>query len=511
MKMLMTLILGLILLPTMAVAAIIHVPVDQPTIQAGINASVAGDTVLVASGTYSENIRFYGKAVLLTSISGRAATFIQAADQSTPIVRFIDSEDSTSVIRGFAIRNVSNSYGIYCLSSYPIIEECEVSNCSKLYADGAGIWCVFSAPKIRNNVIHDNSFGNTGGGVGGGADHGTRYWEITHNVIYNNYSPHGSGIGCPGGQYILIAYNLIHDNTSYAEQGAGIYVNGHHLMIRNNTIVGNQRGIRLLNGSNTDIRNNIVVSNLMEGLTPQNATFDYNNIFSNGSQNLLSTHGLSLDPLFADTLTDNFHLSGASPCRNAGDPSSLYDDPDGSRNDMGALYYANTAPTAPALTGPPNTTIVPMATLRPQFVWTASTDPDPLDTVTYLLAIALDSNFAFVQHFPGLTDTGYTMTTDLQWGKQYWWNVKASDKHDDEIWSPQVFTFRTMTLGDADNDGIVTVADIVFLINYIFMGGGAPQPLMAGNSNCDGSINIADAVFLIKYVFAHGPAPCSAF
>ena len=67
--------------------------------------------------------------------------------------------------------------------------------------------------------------------------------------------------------------------------------------------------------------------------------------------------------------------------------------------------------------------------------------------MTYNLTIAIDSNFTFVQQVPNLTDTSHTLTVDLLWGKQYWWNVKASDKHGGETWSTQVFTFRTVTLG----------------------------------------------------------------
>src|SRR5690349_4799345 len=41
----------------------IHVPGDQPTIQAAINAAADGDIVLVADGHYKENINFSGKAI----------------------------------------------------------------------------------------------------------------------------------------------------------------------------------------------------------------------------------------------------------------------------------------------------------------------------------------------------------------------------------------------------------------------------------------------------------------
>jgi immune inhibitor A len=67
------------------------------------------------------------------------------------------------------------------------------------------------------------------------------------------------------------------------------------------------------------------------------------------------------------------------------------------------------------------------------------------------------------------------------------------------------------TIGDADGDGSITVADAVFLIYYIFMGGAAPRPLSLGDVDCSGSINIADVVYLINYIFSGGSAPCSAF
>jgi len=45
------------------------------------------------------------------------------------------------------------------------------------------------------------------------------------------------------------------------------------------------------------------------------------------------------------------------------------------------------------------------------------------------------------------------------------------------------------------------------LINYIFVGGPAPQQLSLADVNCSGSINIADVVLLINYIFRNGPLP----
>jgi hypothetical protein len=64
--------------------------------------------------------------------------------------------------------------------------------------------------------------------------------------------------------------------------------------------------------------------------------------------------------------------------------------------------------------------------------------------------------------------------------------------------------------GDADGSSNVDIADVVYLIAYIFSGGPAPSPLLAGDANCDGAVDIADAVYLIAYIFSGGPEPCAA-
>ncbi len=63
--------------------------------------------------------------------------------------------------------------------------------------------------------------------------------------------------------------------------------------------------------------------------------------------------------------------------------------------------------------------------------------------------------------------------------------------------------------GDADRSGEVNLADVVFVLNYLFSGGPAPDPPAAGDQNCDGAINIADCVYLLYYLYEpEGTAPC---
>jgi hypothetical protein len=61
--------------------------------------------------------------------------------------------------------------------------------------------------------------------------------------------------------------------------------------------------------------------------------------------------------------------------------------------------------------------------------------------------------------------------------------------------------------GDANGDGVIDVADVTFLINYLFLQGSAPDPLALGDANCDGVVDVADLMHLINYLFLDGQPP----
>jgi hypothetical protein len=165
-----------IILLTFLSATIINVPDDQPTIQAGIDAATDTDTVLVAEGTYFENINFFGAAITVASnflIDGDPLhienTIINGSQPINPdhgsVVTFMNGEDTTSVITGFTLTEGTGRYYpsgtigggiIISLNSSPSI----ISNIIKENsANGSGALGCYndSNPRIINNVFTDNA------------------------------------------------------------------------------------------------------------------------------------------------------------------------------------------------------------------------------------------------------------------------------------------------------------------------------------------------------------------
>ncbi len=65
----------------------------------------------------------------------------------------------------------------------------------------------------------------------------------------------------------------------------------------------------------------------------------------------------------------------------------------------------------------------------------------------------------------------------------------------------------SFTRGDLDGNSTYTMNDIVYISNYLFRGGDAPQPMSAGDVDLNGTVEISDLVYLINFLYKSGPRP----
>ena len=139
--------------------------------------------------------------------------------------------------------------------------------------------------------------------------------------------------------------------------------------------------------------------------------------------------------------------------------------------------------------------------------WEDADDPDPWDVaVWYDLYISTSSDFhpesTIIQD--SLLNSSYSDTFDIE---IFYWKARAYDRWGAGTWSAQTRSFYVFQYGDANGDGETTIADVVYIVNYAFKSGPAPEPIRAADVNCDDIVDIVDAVYLVNYLFKGGPRP----
>jgi parallel beta-helix repeat protein len=273
--------LALIFCSTSAFGAIIRVPGDQPTIQAGIDAASTGDTVLVADGTYTGegnmNLYFGGKAITVQSESGPDNCIIDGEGVGNAF-NFDMGEGQDSVVSGFTIKNwYAWDSAINCYyNSSPTITDCMITADTGI--EMGAITCRYSSsPTITNCIL-------TGGGIGcyynssptitdctiTGADgNGIFCWDncsptITDCMITGNTSTHGGGMRCYKSSPTITNCTITGNTTT--EWGGAIFCTSSSPTITNCTITNNSHdGIYCFSKSSATIKNCTITGNTMAG------------------------------------------------------------------------------------------------------------------------------------------------------------------------------------------------------------------------------------------------------
>ncbi len=392
---------------------------------------VSGGALLCWSSSPTiENCTFFGNT------AGYGGGALATYSGAHPVVKNCEFINNTS-------NGGSGAIGILQLCN-PEIIDCLIKNNSAVEsAGGIGVddQCT---PIIRNCIIRGNTAQQTSGGIGLSYSGGV----IEQCIIDSNMAVgRGGGIGCGPNTTTLISSCQITNNNS-SGRGGGIAITSCNPEIRNNTIAYNQAGVGGGIGFDTYlatiVENTILWQNSAQDgdqvylESGNNPGFTYCDIEGNvnafggpGAVNYSGTYAdnIDLDPMFVDVVEGDYRICWISypvidltrsPCIDEGNPTPLFNDPDGTQNDIGA-YYFNQMPETPEAYYPPSYTLTGFMA-----DWSSC-----CGALGFILDVATDT--AFTSYVPGYENleindtTSWYDVTGLEPGHDYYYRVKTSN------------------------------------------------------------------------------------
>jgi len=285
---------------SIAGAATIHVPSEQPTIQAGVDEAAEGDTVLIAPGTYTGegnwNIDIATAGIVVGSEAGAAATVIDCQGQG-PAVTVSAMGDTSTIIYGLTFTGGVGNY------------------------QHAGAVYLLRPATLRGCVFEGNQ-GQNGGAV--------KLWNggtfLVDGCVFRNNSAANWGGAIANNYCLLLLRDSVFVGNESMSDGGALYLNGGHLRMRGCTFVGNSGSPSAAIGCGSMTVQEVTMERSIIAFSPQGSGVDdefdlaevsHCFVFGNeGGNNLpaASHDNVFEDPRLCDIELGDVTLCADSPC-----------------------------------------------------------------------------------------------------------------------------------------------------------------------------------------------------
>ncbi len=345
---------------------------DYVTLAEAISASVDGDVIDVAPCTYAEQVDFRGRTVTLRATSGPADTIIDAGGAGPVVVAQGGEGDGTALI-GFTLTGgVEADYGaaVFVDLSRLRLEDVHITGnrgAALLYSHSGDI-------ALRDVTFSGNTVTEGGAAVTTyrGALDGTGLDIDCDGGAQGMYLGHASAlidssdVTCAGGTSLywehatgrlqrsrLDGLVVVINEEDHATDvvtmendiftgGEGVYITFGTAVLRNSVIDGT---LTLVGVQDPVVEANVFLNGrcaidadpTTSGLAPRyNALWNVVDESCDGATWSGNDGNFAGDPLFTDAASGDYTLAPGSPCIDAGLTEDVHDDPDGTRNDVGA-------------------------------------------------------------------------------------------------------------------------------------------------------------------------------